>query len=337
MADTEWPEPHTRIHDFTAGNWAAAYDMLDEELNSISSWLNQILSAAMAQELRITELSADLQAHMDDATVHGAGLSHMSGNWMQIDAADPDHKTNFKARSISLEGGRRLTLVNITGDITVSGANGLDTGAVATNTWYYQFLIYDPALSSSAMLYSISRNSPTMPAGYTEKRFIGRVMTNNAANLRPFKHAFGTNRWELWDVASIVGTVDTQAYVVDISGFTSGIFTTVDFTIARAASPEYSPTGLPIDLLHATFGCYTAASGATGTVRVRPTYNTETSPESMGCQIGHIPGTAHASTIERGLLLPLDSLMRVDVRVDYTATFDGRIFLDGWYEDLETE
>jgi len=60
-------------------------------------------------------------------------------------------------------------------DITNSGANGLDTGAAAANTWYYLFLIYNPTTDTVAGLLSTSQSSPTMPLGYTKKRWISAV------------------------------------------------------------------------------------------------------------------------------------------------------------------
>ena len=59
----------------------------------------------------------------------------------------------------------------ITADITDSGANGLDSGAVNTtaNTGYYVFLITQANGGTPALLFSLSPTDPTMPAGYTYK------------------------------------------------------------------------------------------------------------------------------------------------------------------------
>lgn len=64
---------------------------------------------------------------------------------------------------------------NITVDITASGANGLDTGAEAADTWYYLWLIFNPTTEVVAGLLSTSPTSPTMPSGYTKKRLISAV------------------------------------------------------------------------------------------------------------------------------------------------------------------
>lgn len=331
---TAWPTPIARQYDFTAGSWPSDYDRVDDELNQLVEQFNQLLTAAQAQELRITEVADDLLEHVNDAAMHASGLAHMTGHWMRVDEGAPDHKIKWSGRSISTSGGTRLIDKTIIGDITVAGAGGLDTGAVAANQWLFAFLIYNPDDVLVTMLFSIDRLAPTMPTGYSERRYIGMFMTDNAANIRPFQHTIGANRWELWDCASLVTAVDTMAYTVDLSGFATGVFTTVDLTLARPASPEHSPTGLPIEMTHPTLGCFLAASN-TAMIRVKPTYNTELSPESLATLLASHSGVAQVETIVKGLLLPIDAVQRVDLRVDHVAAISARLFLDGWYDNLD--
>lgn len=48
----------------------------------------------------------------------------------------------------------------VTIDATTTGANGLDTGALAVSTWYYFYLIYNGTTVSG--LLSTSSSAPTM-------------------------------------------------------------------------------------------------------------------------------------------------------------------------------
>jgi hypothetical protein len=75
---------------------------------------------------------------------------------------------------------------NITVDITVSGANGLDTGSEAVSTWYYVWAICNPTTGVVAGLLSVSSTSPTMPSGYTKKRLIGAVRNKSDGNFQKF-------------------------------------------------------------------------------------------------------------------------------------------------------
>ncbi len=75
----------------------------------------------------------------------------------------------------------RLTTVNVTADISAAGANGLDTGAEASSTWYNLWVIWNGTTTSA--LLSLSATAPTMPGGYTHKARVGVVRNDASANL----------------------------------------------------------------------------------------------------------------------------------------------------------
>jgi hypothetical protein len=71
--------------------------------------------------------------------------------------------------------------VNETCDITVSGANGLDTDTEAASTWYHIWAIAKSD-GTSAALFSTSSTSPTMPASYTYKAYLGAIYNNSSSD-----------------------------------------------------------------------------------------------------------------------------------------------------------
>lgn len=64
-------------------------------------------------------------------------------------------------------------------NMATTGANALDTGSIATSTWYAIWAIAQPN-GTVAGLASTSFTSPTMPTGYTYKARIGAVRTASA-------------------------------------------------------------------------------------------------------------------------------------------------------------
>lgn len=62
-----------------------------------------------------------------------------------------------------------------------SASGGLDTGAIATATWYHFFLITRVDTGVVDVLFSLSASAPTMPANYTLKRRIGSGFTNGSS------------------------------------------------------------------------------------------------------------------------------------------------------------
>ena len=72
--------------------------------------------------------------------------------------------------------------VNVSLSINTSGANGLDTGAVAASTWYYVYVIYNPTTTTTAGLFSLSSTAPTLPSGYTFFARVGAVRTDSSGS-----------------------------------------------------------------------------------------------------------------------------------------------------------
>jgi len=80
----------------------------------------------------------------------------------------------------------RLYNVNLTGNITVTGANGRDTGTETASKVYAKWVIWNPTTETAALLYSLSFTSPTMPSGYTYKSRWGFVVNDASSNFIPF-------------------------------------------------------------------------------------------------------------------------------------------------------
>lgn len=62
-------------------------------------------------------------------------------------------------------------------------AGGMDTGAVAVDTWYHVWLIRRSDTGVVDALFSLSVSSPTMPTDYDQKRRIRSVFTDGSANI----------------------------------------------------------------------------------------------------------------------------------------------------------
>ena len=67
-----------------------------------------------------------------------------------------------------------------------AGNGGLDTGAIANNSWYHFYLIRRPDTGVVDAIFSLSATAPTLPASYTQYRRIGAGRTNGTAQWTPF-------------------------------------------------------------------------------------------------------------------------------------------------------
>jgi F0F1-type ATP synthase membrane subunit c/vacuolar-type H+-ATPase subunit K len=104
-------------------------------------------------------------------------VKYVSATTVDIDA---DYLTVFDSSNV----GTVLSSINLTATITTAGLNGLDTGAEAASTWYHIWVIYNG--TTTASLLSASSTAPTMPSGYTYKKYVGAVYNNSSSNFKGF-------------------------------------------------------------------------------------------------------------------------------------------------------
>ena len=119
-----------------------------------------------------------------------------------------------------------ITCSSSTLNFATTGLNGLDTGSIASNTWYYIYAILNPTTLATGYLASTSASSPTLPSGFTKFRLLPFVVKTNSgsATLQSFTmyHSDGLLRCE-WLASRVDEVLITQSmgsatpYVVDAS------------------------------------------------------------------------------------------------------------------------
>lgn len=174
-----------------------------------------------------------MHAHTNQALLDAyAGGSGSSGLYAQsfrnlkIDCASATQAIIRSGSAVVGDDGSAQILAGAdkTLDITASGANGLDTGSEAANTWYYIYLIMKDDGTVNGLL-SASATSPTLPSGYTKKRLVGAVRNNASSNFIQFKQ-----------VGNHVCNADGRSWNL-LNGGSSGSFAAVDVS-------SYIPTSI---------------------------------------------------------------------------------------------
>lgn len=146
-----------------------------------------------------------------------------------------------------------LVPTTLTLDLTVNGANGLDTGSLAASTLYYIFVIaksneyVDPTDNNrtliNAGLVSASATAPTLPSGYDSARLIGYIFTDGSSHLvSGYFSGTGNRRTYYYDtiVSVLSGGTATSLTAIDLSSAIPAIDNTpicveVSFTPNTAA------------------------------------------------------------------------------------------------------
>lgn len=97
----------------------------------------------------------------------------------------PDSVMNVSADEVMLEnvagGTAKVANVNLSISTVSNGANGLDSGTIAANTWYAVYVILNPNTSAVAGLLSLSFTTPTLPSGFTYRARVGSCKTGAAS------------------------------------------------------------------------------------------------------------------------------------------------------------
>lgn len=148
----------------------------------------------------------------------------VGGSWLNLVVTRPGSTQvtvtadQLVVRSVA-GAGVRITSVNVTGTITTSGANGLDTGAEAANTIYYVWVIRKSSDGTVAALFSTASaiGSITFPSGYDQAALVSAVGNNNSSDFIDFKQVGRTYRFITWATMAS-GNVGTGSWTsVDLT------------------------------------------------------------------------------------------------------------------------
>lgn len=196
------------------------------------------------------------------------------------------------------------------GDITTSGAGGLDTGSKSNDTWYAVYVIDGDGVSPAA-LFSLSFDSPTLPGSYDKKVLVWAAKVDDAGEIMKFyQTGKGTKRCCWYDVGT------ANARVLDSGNSTS--WTTVDCS-------KFTP---PVcDLVHVQLKFATGKTGSAADdarIRCNGALNSQASPAV---------GVVSAKLAAFQLTCPCDEAQKIEYKVDDTAN-ECTIVVRGWDLDL---
>ena len=194
---------------------------------------------------------------------------------------------------------------SVTLNPTNNGANGLDTGSLANNTFYAIYLIGDSTgYQSAASICSADTSSPLLPAGYDMYRHIGWFLSSGAAAVLKFwTYGEGSYRQFWYDVA-----------ISELSAGSATSFTTIDCA-----------SSIPLANCLGRFDILFTPDGATDVAEFRPTGSTASVGQVRfgygvaGAQVGQVEIPLYTSGATKVIQYKVTSGDTIDVK---TAGFD---------------
>jgi hypothetical protein len=246
------------------------------------------------------------------ATASTTGQSLLPNPITISNGTDSDHDIDFTAGNFQFDDGSGQAVVTaLTKQIDAAwvagdNAGGLDTGSVAADTFYYCFAIYNPTTSTADFLFSASYSSPTLPSGYTKKKYVGSILTDGSANIRLFYQ--NGNRFLL------------DTIITDHSASpTNGIYATYQMSVPR------------IDNI---IGCLTAGQTRTTTgVVSQNTLWRYTGSSNGGYTVSSGAVNGYFGRYNNFQAF-MNSSAQVDVRFDFTAPSSSFLLkTEGWIDN----
>ncbi len=236
--------------------------------------------------------------------INGLKLAYVSATTMTVTAGICRNSTNVNDISVGLALNVAATqtgtlpVASGTGTVTINtaatGAAGLDTGAMANNTFYAVYAIGDSfGIEPGSAMISANLTSPLLPAGYDMSFRIGFIKSSGAAAILPFRQdGVGLDRWMWYDAA----------IATDVTAGASATFAAVDCT---AGLPASTPTMV-------NFLCVFTPTAAADKLVLVP--GTSTATLGYASASGDVAAVAHTVN----LICPTDS-PKTDA-IDYKVT-----------------
>jgi hypothetical protein len=204
-----------------------------------------------------------------------------------------------------------------------TGANALDAGTVAINTWYALYAIFNATTVTQASLLSTSFTSPTLPSGYTYFSRIGAFVTDGSSNLKRINQRGPRAQY-------IIGS--NPAQTVTVANATAGTYSTTSPTlVAVSFASVIPPTAREIHVM----GNGSYLGGAASGIEVAP--NTGWGGANNG-PIGS-NGNTYPIWIQSGSLTSASASFLVEVSTTAgtawaSAGIGGALAILGWTDQL---
>lgn len=173
----------------------------------------------------------------------GSGLAMSSGLKLKNNVSLPNSRIDVSANSVNMLSASGMTLAKFsianTIDALVNGTNGLDTGSLSPNTFYYVWEISNG--TSTAGLLSLSSTSPTMPSGYGYKARLGAERTDGSSHFIKINQVGARAQYLVYStMATSTSTVSVTTFIPPTSSTLRAIVTTgpsSDAFVSLAATP----------------------------------------------------------------------------------------------------
>jgi hypothetical protein len=306
VSDSIGQDPTT---DLTDTYWKVAFA---DNSTALTTTTGDARYTQRANNLSDLASAATARDNLGVANAVAAGISGTFSN-LKISTTGTSALVTLTADSVCLKDSSNfqavVNSVSLSINLAGSGANGLDAGASAINTWYSVWVIWNGTTVSG--LLSLSATTPTLPGGYTHKARVGWIRSDSTANKYPLNFNQSGNRAQ-YKVAA--GSNVTAKPTMASSG--------VDIIETAVSVVNFVPATASSIITVVSLG--TAAAG-TFTVYVGPSVS-DTNTSGMAT-VNTLPG----QYFQTDILLQAST---IGWNVNASSTGNAILCCDGWVDNL---
>lgn len=193
--------------------------------------------------------------------------AYIGGLSLSNDATTPNTVIDISPGGAASDDGATTMLLTAgatktTGAWAVGTGNGcLDTGSVASSTWYHVFAIQRLDTQVVDFLCSTS-TAPLMPTAYTEKRLIGDIKTDSSAHILSFLQLGNIIQWGTPTLDINAGLPDASAHLETLNVPPGeSVLPIGNYTVAGAGNAILWSSPSAADLAPTTTNPFTGAPG----------------------------------------------------------------------------
>jgi len=258
-------------HGYRDGNVSLGIPATQFNAASVNAIQEEICSVIEGAGLALNPAEFDQMYQAIEALIASSSSSTGFGySNLQITTSGSSGDVVITADEILLDDGAghyvRLENVNVTANVSSSGANGIDSGSVLANTWYSIMVMWNGTVPAALLVKSGS--VAVIPAGFTHYRHFGWMPTDNTANKFPkririkdrrgeYMPLAGTNTPNLPIIASgaSVGSITTPTWVpISIFGVVPPSAATIKGVVSNPGS------GISSVCPNNSYGAYTSVT-----------------------------------------------------------------------------
>lgn len=182
-------------------------------------------SAVASYEIDITNLKLEIgnvatpfiprytqtEAQLCRAIIYGSNEEGLEKKQIEITSISNDGEVVYTSGTFDPDDGSARRVLE-------AGSIDIDTNTLQGDTPYYLFAIANPTNNTTTLHYDVSRDTPTLPSGFTLKQYVGGFTTHSDGGVRVGTFIYGNGWYKFYYNTPVLDFYEVNTSGTDVSG-----------------------------------------------------------------------------------------------------------------------